>query len=68
MEDEFKYARATGSLSAMTRFLIKDLEAAVALIDGADSYTIGSFKLTIKHAKQVLADAEESGAITNEIS
>jgi len=56
MEDEFKYARATGSLSAMTRFLIDDLAAAVDLLDGEEHYQVGQFKMTIKHAKQVLAD------------
>ena len=67
MEDDFKYVRATGALSAMTRFLIDDLKAAVDLLAGEEHYQIGQFKITIKHAEQVLADVEASEAISPRI-
>ena len=67
MEDDFKYVRATGALSAMTRFLIDDLKAAVDLLAGEEHYQIGQFKITIKHAEQVLADVEASEAISPSI-
>ena len=61
-----KYVRATGALSAMVRFLIDDLEAAVAMLGNEDHWQIGNFKITIKHAKQVMAEAVESGALSAE--
>jgi len=53
---DYRYARATGALTAMTNFLVTDLERAIELID--DEYTIDRFKMTIGHAKQVLAQVD----------
>ena len=58
-EDDLKYCRYTGALTAMTRFLVNDLEKAVAMLGDDDSYQISMFQLTIDHAKQVLIDVEE---------
>lgn len=65
-EDEYKYIHATGSLSAMVRFLVDDLEDAVDMLGNEEHWKIGNFKITIKHAKQVMADAVESGALSAE--
>ena len=57
-----RYVRATGALSAMVRFLVDDLEEAVAMLD-SDDWRIGNFEITIKHAKRCMTEAAESGAI-----
>ena len=63
---DFRYVKATGSLSAMVRFLVDDLEEAVAMLGNEEHWKISNFRITIKHAKQVLNDAVESGAISPE--
>ena len=63
---DIRYVRATGALSAMVRFLVDDLEEAVAMLGNEDHWKIGNFKITIKHARQVMADAVESGALSPE--
>ncbi len=60
MKDDMRYPRATGSLTAMCRFLIEDLQKATEIIepllaDGVNDYMTRRFKSTIKHGKEVLA-------------
>ena len=50
------YVRAAGSLSAMLELTLRDLKRAVSYMDAI--YPSDQFEVTIKHAEQVLADAE----------
>lgn len=65
MKDDMRYPRATGSLTAMCRFLIEDLQKATEIIepllaDGVNDYMTRQFKSTIKHGKEVLARVADS--------
>ena len=63
MQNKHRYARATGSLKAITKFLIKDLELAVKMIKGYEgsdinSFEVLSFRASIDQGKRVLAEVE----------
>ena len=58
-DDDLKYARYTGMLSAMARFLIDDLVEAVAMLGNEDNYKIKNFKITIEHAERVMTEVGE---------
>ena len=60
MDHDLKYAQYTGALTAMTRFLVDDLERAISMLDEDEhKYRIDRFQMTVDHAKQVLIDVKE---------
>jgi hypothetical protein len=54
MKNDLRYAKATGMLQTMCRYLVKDLEKAIRIIDDNDNWEIKSMQISVDHGNEVL--------------